>query len=100
MTTTHPTGDFFAGLPPDDAMQAKLAKIARKYLPLIPGADPEAPIPDRETVLELMEWQQLEIEVLEANNAWLRKTKAAVERTGREWNRENFLRHCELRECE
>jgi hypothetical protein len=85
------SANYFAELPPAD--QRKLAEIAWKYLRL-------TSIPDAATALEVMALQQLESEVLEAHNAWLRKAKATVERSGREWNRETFLRYCQLRECE
>jgi hypothetical protein len=85
------SANYFAELPPE--AQHKLAEIAWKYLRL-------PSIPDAATALEVMALQQLENEVLEAHNAWLRKAKDTVERSGREWNRETFLRYCQLRECE
>jgi hypothetical protein len=92
------SANYFAELPPED--RDALAEAASRYLPLIPGADPLKPIADKETFWQLIQWQRLDAEVLEAHNAWLTKAKATVERSGREWNRDTFLRYCQLRECE
>lgn len=58
------------------------------------------PYSNAEVASELLGWTRLESDVAEAHGEWLAKVKAAVERTGREWNRENFLRYCRLREHE
>jgi hypothetical protein len=83
--------DDFAGLP--ESTQAKLAEAAWKYLRL-------PSIPDAESALKVLACQQLEIEVKEAHIEHLEKTKTKVEQSGREWNRENYLRYCSLREHE
>lgn len=91
------TADYFAELPAED--RAALAEIATRFLPLIPGADPDGPL-TRETMLTVLVWQRLEIEVMDAHGAWLERVKAAIERSGREYNRATFLRYCALREHE
>ncbi|WP_156296382.1 hypothetical protein [Mycobacterium paragordonae] len=83
--------DYWAALP--DEMRTKLSEIAWRYLRM-------RVVPDRETALELLAWQQLENEVLEAHNQWLEKVKTRIERSGLEWTRENLLRYCRLREHE
>lgn len=89
--------DYFAELAAED--RAALADIAARFLPLIPGADPDGPL-TRETMVTVLAWQRLEIEVKDAHIAWLEKVKARVEQSGRKWTRENFLRYCALREHE
>jgi hypothetical protein len=84
--------DYFSELP--EATQAQLAAIATKYLPLIPGADPAAPIPDAVTCWLVLYWQQLETEIISDHADWLARVQASVERRGLTWNRENFLRYC------
>jgi hypothetical protein len=78
---------YFDELP--KAEREKLDALAWKYLRL-------STIPDLETAIEVLAWQSLEIEVQDAHTAWLERTKAAVERSGREWTRENFLRFTRL----
>lgn len=82
--------NYFANLPEEQRVQ--LAAGAQRY-----GI---GPIHDLESALELLARQRLEIETLDAHAAWLKRAKAAVERTGREWNRANFQRYCALREHE
>lgn len=53
-----------------------------------------------EVAAELLAWTQLETEVAEAHAEWLQKVKTSIERAGREYNRETFLRYCRLREVE
>jgi hypothetical protein len=84
----------------DPTDQAKIVETLKRYAPLVPNADPTGSFPDREILWQLLQWQRLEIEVLEDHGEWLAKVKAAVERSGREWTHENFLRYCQLRECE
>ena len=83
--------DYFASLP--EAEKARLAELAWKCL-RIPS------IPDFATALEVLAWQRLEIEVTESHANWLEKVKATVERAGRPWTRDEFLRYCALREHE
>ena len=90
------TGDFFAQMPP--AAREKLKVIAGRYLPLIPGSDAANPFPDAAAVRTVVQWQRLETEIVDAHSAWLQKVKDAIEQSGREYNRENFLRYCRLRE--
>lgn len=90
--------DYFADLPDED--RAAIAELAAKYLPLIPGCEQLREIPDETTLWQLIAWQRIEIEVLEAHADWLAKVKAAIERSGRQYTRENFLRYCALREHE
>jgi hypothetical protein len=92
------TASYWEDLPAEQ--QAKLAAIARKYLPLIPGKTDLRTLPDSETVVEVMLWQRLEMEILDMYADWLSKVKAAIERTGHEYNRENFLRFTRLWEVE
>ncbi|KRE31568.1 hypothetical protein ASG82_23825 [Mycobacterium sp. Soil538] len=58
------------------------------------------PYSSAEVAAELVAWVRLEAEIMEAHGDWLEKVKRSIERTGREYNRETFLRYCELREHE
>ncbi|GJO30003.1 hypothetical protein NJB1507_37740 [Mycobacterium marinum] len=69
------------------SMRAKLSAIAWRYLRL-------KSVPDAATALELVAWQQLECEILEAHNTWLRRVKRAIESSGCEYTRESFLQYC------
>ncbi|MEW5808564.1 MAG: hypothetical protein AB1925_03845 [Actinomycetota bacterium] len=55
------------------------------------------PYLNAEVAMELVAWTRLEAEVAEAHADWLRKVKRSIERTGREYNRNTFLRYCRLR---
>lgn len=83
--------DYWAELPDDT--RVVLSEIAWRYLRL-------ETVPDYETAVHLLALQRLDTEVMEAHNRWLERAKAKVERSGREWNRENFLRYVRLREHE
>lgn len=50
-------------------------------------------VADRQTALELLALQQLDVDISDAHNRWLEKVRAAVEGDGWEWNRANFLRY-------
>jgi len=86
--------DWFGNLPPED--QERLDGIARKSI--IEGLE-RCPR-DFAILQELLAWQHLEIEVLEAHAAWLSRTKARFERRGVEWTFENVNRWSRLWECE
>jgi hypothetical protein len=51
-------------------------------------------------LLELLEWQRLEIDVLEAHGEWLARTKAKFEGRGIEWTTGNLNRYSWLWEVE
>jgi hypothetical protein len=92
------TANYWEDLPA--AEQEELTAIARKYLPLIPGKTDLRTLPDSETAVEVLLWQRLETEILDMHADWLGNVKAAIERTGRAYNRENFLRLTRLWEVE
>jgi hypothetical protein len=85
--------DWWASLTPE--RQEALNEIARESIlqldcyPMI-----------YEVAAELLEWQQLELEVLDAHADWLARTKAKFERRGLEWTTENLNRYSRLWECE
>lgn len=58
------------------------------------------PYSNAEVAAELVAWIRLEVDVVEAHAAWLEKVKRSIERTGRAYNRETFLRFCQLWEHE
>lgn len=92
MSAAGTTGDFFAQMPP--VAREKLKVIAGRYLPLIPGSDAADPFPDAAAVIALLQWQHMEAEIVGAHAAWLQKVKSSIEQSGREYNRDSFLRYC------
>lgn len=58
------------------------------------------PYSNAEVAAELLAWKQLEVEIAEQHGDWLRRVKRAIERSGREYNRESFLRYCRVWEHE
>ncbi|MGV9827004.1 hypothetical protein [Gordonia sp. NPDC003429] len=60
---------------------------------------PRWPFWSPEICAELLGWQRLEIDVLNAHNKWLERLKARAERRGRTWDRTEFLRQCRLTEA-
>lgn len=90
--------EYWAQLP--EETREILTEIGLKYRGMVPGIDHDGRIPDYATAVELLEWQHLETEILGAHGDWLAKVKASIERAGREYNRETFLRYCALREHE
>lgn len=51
-------------------------------------------IPNVDVAAELLEWQRLEIAVLDAHADWLAEMKAAVEGRGFAWTVENLNVYC------
>lgn len=81
------SGDAFdGGLSADQ--RARIRKLARLYL----GRET---VPDQETALELLGWQQLDLEVTAAYEQWPAEAKSRVEAAGLPWTHENMLRHSE-----
>lgn len=80
--------------------QAQLRKAALRFRGIVSGISDDGSIPERDTAIELMAWQSLEADLLEAHTEWLSRVKARCEKSGREWTRENFLRIVQLREHE
>lgn len=85
------TADYWDGL--SEGMRNKLSEIAWRYLRL-------RSVPDRETALELLAWQQLDVEVTDAYGQWLTEVKSWVEAAGLAWTHANMLLYCQLREHE
>lgn len=85
MTNREPD-DYWASLPA--ATQMKLRTIAWKYLR-------QPTIPNETTARQLMYWQEVHLEVLEAHTEWLSATKAAVEALGRPWTTDEMNRYLE-----
>lgn len=80
--------DYFADLPATE--RAALAAVGRRYSPFIPGANPDEPIPDRETFLQILQWQKLETEILDAHIEWFNQSRTAMQQAGLEWTRQNL----------
>jgi hypothetical protein len=57
-------------------------------------------IPDIAVACELLEWQRLEIEILESHADWLAEMKAAVEGSGVDWTIGNLNRFCRFPEVD
>lgn len=81
-------------LAPED--QDMLDRIARKSI--IDGL--EHMPRDYETMLEILEWQRLEVDILEAHTFWLTRTKAMFERNGWPWTTDELLRRSHVWEHE
>lgn len=92
------TADYFADLPYEQA--AVVRELTRRYRGMIPGLPSDGSVPSYQVAVELLLMQRLEIEIVDAYGDWLEKVKATIERSGREYNRETFLRYCRLRERE
>lgn len=60
---------------------------------------PRYPFWDYSLCEELLAWKDLEIEILEAHNAWLTRLKARAERHGRAWTHEELLHQSRLTEA-
>lgn len=81
-------------LPPED--QERLDRIARESI-----IDGLQRMPrDYTAMLEILAWQQLEVDVLEAHTDWLARTKARFERNGWPWTVEELARRSHLWEHE
>ena len=87
------TGDWFAKLPPEE--RHALDEIARNsvlQLPMCP--------PDYHVLEELLAWQQVEIDVMDAHADWLASIRAKFEHHGIEWTTGNLSAHPELWEAD
>jgi hypothetical protein len=62
--------------------------------------DASGALPDNGILWQIIQRQLIETQGLGAHGEWLRKTKADMERSGREWTQENFVRYCRIREFE
>jgi hypothetical protein len=87
------TSDYFDGLTPED--RDRLDTAARRC----PLSLPKMPM-DRLILQEVLAWQRLEIDVLDAHADWLARTKAKFERRGVEWTTDNLNRYSRLWELE
>lgn len=85
--------DYFNSLTPDE--QEHLHSLARRSILELP----RLPM-DYAVLHELLEWQALEIDVLEAHADWLSRTEAKFERNGWPWTTGELMRRSRLWEVE
>jgi hypothetical protein len=90
--------DYWADLPTE--LRDSITDLGRRYHGFIAGIEQNGTISDHQTAVEFLELQRIEIDVIDAHNAWLARLKAKVEARGREWTRAEFLRLVRLREHE
>lgn len=85
--------DYWGGLTPEQ--QERMHDAARNSILQLP----RCPM-DYDVVLEILAWQRVEIDVLEAHAAWLSRTRAKFERHGVDWTTTNVMRYSRLWEVE
>jgi hypothetical protein len=81
--------DYFGGLSAEE--QEKLHQIARDSILELP----RCPM-DYAVLQEVLAWQRVEIDVMEAHGEWLSRTKARFERLGIPWTETEFQRRSHL----
>lgn len=75
-----------------------LERILHHYGALLPGYDPDADAPAWQSLVAALEWQRIEIDVLDAHAGWLARTKALFERNGWPWTTAELLARADMRE--
>lgn len=96
-TTSWP--EFWSELP--EPQRAKLRSIAMKYHDFVThplGND--GSILSAESCMEVVAWQTLDAEVIEAHSDWLARTKAKFERRGWPWTTAELARRSQFGEPE
>ena len=97
MTAPDPDAEWqavWARMPQDQ--RDTIAAVMEKFASLT-GKTPTTP-PTAEAMNEALQWQNLEIAILDAHAAWLARMKAMFKRRGWPWTHAELLARAHLRE--
>lgn len=85
---------YWASLP--DTVKDELRDAGRRFVGMVDGLDDDGSILEHSAMAEIVEYQQLENDVLRAHSTWLSRTKAQFEARGIPWTTGELARRSHL----